>query len=150
VTGDVGSPVVIGNLWNGATDLPEDLPGNAVDRWTLTGKNGTRIAIVEESDGKEKVEIELPSGKVKATLTDASGGQILLKAGSHRIKLSTRGILIETPQNVEIKAAEVKVTAPTVTVDAATSTFSGTVHCDTLIANSVVSLSYTPGMGNVW
>jgi uncharacterized protein involved in type VI secretion and phage assembly len=150
VSGDSGWPVVIGNLWNGATGLPEELPADAVDRWTLTGKNGTRIAIVEESDGQEKVWIELPSGNVKATLTDANGGEVEVKAANITVKMSTSGVLVDSPQKVEVKASEVKVTAPTVTVDAGMSTFSGTVHCDTLISNSVVSMSYTPGTGNVW
>jgi hypothetical protein len=30
------------------------------------------------------------------------------------------------------------------------SKFSGVVKCDTLIANSVISASYTPGQGNIW
>ena len=30
------------------------------------------------------------------------------------------------------------------------STFSGVVQCDTMIANSVVGTSYTPGAGNIW
>jgi hypothetical protein len=37
-----------------------------------------------------------------------------------------------------------------VTVDSPMSKFSGVVECDTLIAQSVVSASYTPGAGNVW
>lgn len=150
ISGDSGWPVVIGNLWNGATGLPEELPSDAVDRWTLTGKNGTRIAIVEEADGQEKVEIELPSGNVKATLTDANGGEIVLKAAKNTVKLSTTGISLEAAQKVEVKASSVTVTAPTVRVDAGTSTFSGAVQCDSLITNSVLSPSYTPGAGNVW
>ena len=150
VAGDSGWPVVIGNLWNGATGLPEELPADSVDRWTLTGKNGTRIAIVEESSGQEKVEIELPSGDVKATLTDANGGEIVIKAGQNTIKMSTAGVSVETSQKVEVKAASLSVTAPTVKVDAGMSTFTGTVKCDTLIANSVVSALYNQAIGNVW
>jgi uncharacterized protein involved in type VI secretion and phage assembly len=52
---------------------------------------------------------------------------------------------------------EVRVEAPTaiqlvasrVAVDAASADFSGIVRCETLIANSVVASSYTPGAGNV-
>jgi uncharacterized protein involved in type VI secretion and phage assembly len=150
VAGDAGWPIVIGNLWNGSTGLPETLPGNAVDRWTLTGKNGTRIAIVEQSNGQEKVEIELPSGSVKATLTDAGGGKITLKAGTNTVKLTASGITIQSASKVEVKAPSVSVTAATVQVDAAISDFSGIVLCDTLVTNSVVSPSYTPGAGNVW
>jgi hypothetical protein len=35
-------------------------------------------------------------------------------------------------------------------VNAATSTFSGVVQCDTMIASTVVGTSYTPGAGNIW
>jgi hypothetical protein len=37
-----------------------------------------------------------------------------------------------------------------VEVDGAMAKFNGVVECDTLIANSVVAASYTPGAGNVW
>lgn len=150
VAGDAGWPIVIGSLWNGATGLPESLPGDAVDRWTLTGKNGTRIAITEQQKGQEKVEIELPRGTVKATLTNAGGGKITLKAGGNTVKLSSAGVSIQSPSKVEVKAPSVSVSAATVQVDAAISDFSGIVLCDTLITNSVVSPSYTPGAGNVW
>ena len=37
-----------------------------------------------------------------------------------------------------------------VKVDAGMSTFSGVVKADTVICNSIVSASYTPGAGNIW
>lgn len=150
VAGDTGWPVVIGSLWNGATGLPESLPADAVDRWTLTGKNGTRIAIVEESEGQEKVDIELPSGAVSATLTDANGGEVTLKAAGSTVKLSTSGVSINTPNSFEVNASSMTVTAPTVTVNAATATFSQSVICNTLTTTTTVSGTYTPGAGNVW
>lgn len=147
--GDAASPIVVGALWNGATTLPETLPGNQVDRWTLTGKNGTRIAIVEESSGQEKVEIATPAGS-KATLTDAGGGEIKLEVGGNTLKMGTSGVSIQAAGTCEVQASQVKVSAGMVTVDAGFSKFSGVVQCDTLITNSVVSSSYTPGAGNVW
>jgi hypothetical protein len=51
---------------------------------------------------------------------------------------------------VTVSAAKVDVSAGMVTVDAGMSKFSGVVKCDTLIATSVVSTSYTPGAGNIW
>lgn len=150
VAGDAGWPVVIGNLWNGSTGLPEELPGDAVDRWTLTGKNGTRIAIVEEQQGQEKVEIELPSGAVSATLTDASGGEITLKAAGSTVKLSTSGVSIDTPNQFEVKASSMTLTASTVTVNASTATFSQSVISNTITTTSITSGTYSPGIGNVW
>jgi hypothetical protein len=37
-----------------------------------------------------------------------------------------------------------------VTVDAGMSKFSGVVQADTVICNSIISASYTPGAGNIW
>ena len=150
VAGDPAWPVVIGSFWNGATSPPEDLPGNGVDRWTLTGKNGTRIAIVEEQAGQEKVEIQLPSAAVSATLTDANGGEITLKAAGNTVKLATSGISIDTPGKFEIKASSMMVNAPTVTVDTGSATFTNAIICSTITTSSTVSASYTPGAGSVW
>lgn len=147
--GDTANPVVVGALWNGATSIPETLGGDHVDRWTLTGKNGTRIAIVEQSKGQETVEISTPNG-AKATLTDASGGSIKLEVAGNTLTMGTSGVSIQTGNKCEVQASQVTVTASTVTVSAAMSNFSGTVKCDSLVTNSVVSPSYTTGAGNIW
>ncbi|WBY06466.1 phage baseplate assembly protein V [Sphingomonas sp. 7/4-4] len=149
LAGDTTNPIVIGTLWNGATEIPETLPGNAVDRWAICGKNGTRIAIVEESSGQEMVEIETPAG-AKATLTDQAGGSIKLEVAGNTFEMSTSGVSIQTSSQCEVQASTVTVTASSVSVNTSMATFSGTVQCNTLIASSVVSASYTPGAGNVW
>lgn len=149
LAGDTTNPIVIGTLWNGATEIPETLPGNAVDRWAICGKNGTRIAIVEESSGQEMVEIETPAG-AKATLTDQAGGSIKLEVSGNTFEMSTSGVSIQTSSQCEVQASTVTVTASSVSVNTSMATFSGTVQCNTLIASSVVSSSYTPGAGNVW
>ncbi len=150
IGGDPRFPVVAGALWNGQTSVPESIGGNRIDRWTLTGKNGTRIAIVESASGQEKVEMETPNG-VKATLTDASGGSITLDTGAGTtITADTSGVSINTSSTVSLQASSATVSAGTVSVDSAMTTFSGVVQCQTLIATSVVSTSYTPGAGNVW
>ena len=148
-SGDAAHAIVVGALWNGASAIPETLGGDRVDRWTLTGRNGTRIAIVEESQGQEKVEISTPNG-AKAILTDASGGEIQLEVVGNTIKMGTSGVSVQTSSKCEVQASQVSVSAGSVQVDSGFSKFSGVVQCDTLIANSVVSTSYTPGAGNVW
>jgi uncharacterized protein involved in type VI secretion and phage assembly len=147
--GDASHPVIIGNLWNGAASVPESLPGSAVDRWTLTGKNGTRIAIVEESASQEKVEITTPAGN-SALISDEAGGKIKLEAAGSSIEITTSGITIQTGSTVTVNASQIKMSAGMVNVDAGMSKFSGVVQCDTLVTNSVISSSYTPGAGNVW
>ena len=68
---------MIGGLWNGNAQAPETLggAGDRVDRWTIKGKAGTRIAIIEETSGEEKIRFETPGG-VTGELTDASGGKV--------------------------------------------------------------------------
>jgi uncharacterized protein involved in type VI secretion and phage assembly len=51
-------------------------------------------------------------------------------------------VRIEAPTGIQLVASRVA-------VDAASADFSGVVRCETLIANSVVASSYTPGAGNV-
>ena len=146
--GDARYPVVVGSLWNGSHSLPETLGGDRVDRWTLTGKAGTRIAIVEES-GQEMVEIETPGG-AKATLTDGNGGEITLTVSSHTITMGSAGVSIETSGEFSVDASSISMTAGSVTVTSGSSDFSGTVSCLSLSTPSVKSGSYTPGAGNIW
>ena len=147
--GDAGWPVVIGNVWNGATELPESLPGSAVDRWTLTGKAGTRIAIVEQSEATATISFETPGG-VSGTLTDEAGGKVEFVCSGSTVTITPQGVKIETGGKVEVSASQVNVSAGMVQVDAGLSKFSGVVQCDTLIASSIVATTYTPGAGNVW
>ena len=46
-------------------------------------------------------------------------------------------------------AASLKGRAPLVTVEAGSAGFAGVVKCKTLIAEAVISTSYTPGVGNI-
>jgi uncharacterized protein involved in type VI secretion and phage assembly len=150
IGGDPRFPVVCGALWNGQTAVPETIAGDRIDRWTLTGRNGTRIAIIEENQGQEKVEIETPTGQ-KATLTDASGGKIeLATAGGSRLTMDSAGVKITTSGKFEVQASSIKMTAGQVNVDTALAKFSLAVKCEMLTTTSVVSKSYTPGAGNIW
>ena len=148
VGGDPAWPVVVGNLWNGKTALPETI-GASVDRWTLTGKAGTRIAIVEDKPGKERVEIETPKVQ-KATLTDEGGGAITLTQGGNSITMKPSGITVTAAAKVTVTAPQVTVSSGIVKVEAAITEFTGMVKCPTIIATMVVGSAYTPGAGNVW
>ena len=142
-------PIVIGALWNGATKVPEDLPGSSVDRWTLTGKNGTRIAIVEQSSGQETVEISTPGGAT-ATLTDGQQGSIALEVGSNSIVMDSEGITIETANAFSVKASTIEMKATSFDVTTPQATFSAALNCQAFTATTVTSPTYSPGAGNVW
>ncbi len=149
VNGDSRLPIVIGSLWNGATSVPERLPGDSVDRWTLTGKQGTRIAIEEESASSAKVKFTTPGG-VSGELTDEAGGKTEFIVGGTTLTIDNQGVTVNTSAKLTVQATQVSVSAAMVQVDAALSKFSGVVQADTVISNSVISASYTPGAGNIW
>jgi uncharacterized protein involved in type VI secretion and phage assembly len=148
VAGDPRMPIVVGGLWSGSQTPPERFDGDRVDRWTFTGKQGTRIAIVEANSGP-KITLETPGG-VSATLKDEAGGKIELVAGGCTVTLESSGITIQTGGTVKVQGSSVEVSAGMVKVDAAMSTFSGIVKCDVLQATTVIASTYTPGAGNVW
>jgi uncharacterized protein involved in type VI secretion and phage assembly len=153
LAGDPRFPIIVGSLWNGQDSAPETLggSGDSVDRWTITGKAGTRIAIVEDSSGPT-ISLTTPGG-LTGTLTDSGGGSIEFSNSEQTsVKIDSSGVTINAPSGtVQVTAAsEVDITAPTVSVTAAMSTFSGIVQCQTLIATTVVGTTYTPGAGNVW
>jgi uncharacterized protein involved in type VI secretion and phage assembly len=148
VNGDARHPVVVGGLWNGAAAPPETI-GTQVDRWSITGKAGTRIAIVEESAAQAKIECTTPGG-ISLTMKDDAGGSLVIECAGNTITIDTQGVSIQAAAKVTVQAANVEVSAGMVRVDAAMSRFSGVVQCDTLITNSVISSAYTPGAGNIW
>lgn len=152
VGGDPRMPIVVGGLWNGADAPPERLGGGGsrVDRWTFVGKAGTRVAIVEEVGGEATISLTTPGNQQTLTIRETSGGEIKLEAAGNTITMNTQGVSIQAAAKVSVSAAQIEMTAGMVKVDAAMSNFSGVVKCDTLITNTVVSTTYTPGAGNIW
>ena len=148
---DTRFPVVIGSLWNGNAAVPEQLggSGDSVDRWSIKGKHGTRLAIEEESASSAKVLITTPNG-VSGELTDDGGGKVEFNCAGTTVTIDTQGVTVNTSMNLTIQATQVSISAAMVTVDAGLSKFSGVVQADTIISNSVISASYTPGAGNIW
>jgi phage baseplate assembly protein gpV len=149
VAGDPRHPVVLGSLWNGAQQTPEKISGNAVDRWSFTGKAGTRIAIVEKNQGSETVSVETPLG-VSGTFTDEGGGKIELSAAGNTITMDSGGISINAPAGFKLTTSTESVTASSITVNAPLATYSGMISSNAVQTTAVISASYTPGAGNIW
>ena len=84
----------------------------------------------------------LASGQPPTTveLSDGNGNSV---------RLSSSGIDVTAAAEVRISASRITFTSGTGTVDAGIWTFSGVVRSQTLITESVVAASYTPGAGNV-
>jgi len=148
--GDPRHPCVVGAMWNGQDAPPHGMDGggnNYVKK--LRSRNGVQITL-DDTDGQETMVLETPGGQ-KVTLKDGPGTVEIVDANGNSVKLEASGITVNASAKVTVNAgATVDVTASMVKVSAAMSKFSGVVQCDTLISNSVVSASYTPGAGNIW
>jgi uncharacterized protein involved in type VI secretion and phage assembly len=147
--GDARRPYVIGALWNGRDTPPDSMDGAGNNyRKVLRSRNGVKITL-DDQDGQEKFIVETP-GAQKITLKDGPGSIAIEDSNGNSIKLETAGVTVTASAKVTINASTVEVSAGMVTVNAGMSKFSGVVQCDTLISNSVISASYTPGAGNIW
>ncbi len=120
--GDARKPVGVGALWNAKERPPESNP----ERTLLRTKHGATIVF---DNGVGALEV-----------TDSNG---------NAVKLAPDGVTVTAAAKVKVSAAVVEIDAGQVEVNAGMARFSGVVQCDTLIANSVVASSYTPGAGNV-
>jgi hypothetical protein len=83
-------------------------------------------------------------------LKDGPGAVEIVDSNGNSIKLEASGVTVTASAKLTLNAATMAISAGMVTVDAGMSKFSGVVQADTVISNSVVSASYTPGAGNIW
>ena len=147
--GDPSSPVVIGSLWNGKDAPPESMDGaGRNDRKVLCSRNGVRITL-DDQEGRERFQVETPGGQT-LVLEDGPGEVTIADQNGNSIKLTTGGVKVVASARVEVAASIVRISAGMVEMDTGMARISGTVKCSTLIADSVVASSYTPGAGNIW
>jgi uncharacterized protein involved in type VI secretion and phage assembly len=139
--GDFRRPYVVGSAWNGQSALPHQPKAS----------NNIRMLRSREDS---RLEFDDTAGAAKVSLTTSNGHRVVMDVGSAEVTIKhSNGCTIKlSATDIDITAnATVNVTAPSLNVKAPTSTFSGIVNCQTLIASvGVVSPSYTPGVGNVW
>jgi uncharacterized protein involved in type VI secretion and phage assembly len=148
--GHPGRPFVVGSLWNG-----QDIPPAAMDSQRennvklLKSRAGIEIKINDKA-GDEYIQIQTPGGR-RIKLTDYSKGSIKIEDnGGNSIELKNAGITISSSATVRIDASKIELNAAMVDVKSGMTKFSGVVQSDTVITNSVVASSYTPGAGNIW
>jgi uncharacterized protein involved in type VI secretion and phage assembly len=147
--GDARQPFVVGALWNGQDSPPETMDGAGNNfKKVVRSRNGVKITL-DDQDGQEQLILETPGGQ-KVTLKDGPGSVAIEDSNGNSIRLETAGITVTASAKVTVNASTVAISAGMVTVDAGMSRFSGVVQADTVITNSVVSASYTPGAGNIW
>lgn len=141
-------PFVVGALWNGQDDPPEEMDdAGDNDVRAIHSRNGIVIRF-SDRDGAETLLLETPGGQ-RIRLEDP-GTVVVEDANGNTITMEAGGVTVTAAAQVTVEAPQVTVSAGMVTVDAPMSRFSGIVQADTVITNSVVSSSYTPGAGNIW
>jgi len=147
--GDARRPYVLGGLWNGRDKAPASMDSAGKNfKKVLRSRNGVKVTLDDE-DGQEKLVLETPGGQ-RMTLKDGPGTVEIVDNSGNSLKLEPTGITVTAAAKVTVNASQVAISAGLVTVDAGMSRFSGVVQADTVISNSVISASYTPGAGNMW
>jgi uncharacterized protein involved in type VI secretion and phage assembly len=147
--GEPRRPYVVGALWNGKDAPPEAMDGSGNNyKKTLRSRNGV-IVTLDDQDGQESLTLKTPGGQ-SVTLEDGPGRIVISDSNGNTVELASSGISVTASAKVSVTASQLEVSAAMVTVNAGMSKFSGVVQADTVITNSVVSSSYTPGAGNIW
>ncbi|HEY4943560.1 MAG TPA: phage baseplate assembly protein V [Rhizomicrobium sp.] len=121
--------------------------------------------LLDDTSGAEKISIKAGSGGMVSIEMSATPQSITISTGAGSISIDSSGVTVTSPASLTINApaaatincasatitasGTASITAPALSVNAAMATFSGVLQCTTLITNSVVSPTYTPGIGNM-
>jgi uncharacterized protein involved in type VI secretion and phage assembly len=147
--GDPRQPCVIGALWNGQDAPPQSMDSagsNNIKK--LRSRNGVAITL-DDTQGAEALTLETPGGQ-KITMQDGPGSILIQDSNGNSIKLDSSGITLDSSAQISMSSSQTQVTSGMVTVNSGMSQFNGVTNHDTVITNSIVSASYTPGAGNIW
>ena len=137
--GDARRPFVLGALWSSTAPPPETVDATNT-RKTLRSRNGVKLTMNDQT-GHDSFIIETPGGQ-KITLKDGPSTIEITDNNGNSVRLGMDGVTVKAAAKVIISTAQLQ-------INAASSKFSGTLQCDTLISNSVVSANYSPGAGNI-
>lgn len=138
--------LIIGSIWSGDQAAPSEVDP-VEDNYVVKTPAGT-VMTFNDDDGP-KMQVQTSSG-YSITITEANGGEISIQRDTQEVLLNSSEVKVSGTRVVVEGQSGIELTAPQVTVNAAISTFSGTVQADAVIANCVVGSAYTPGAGNVW
>jgi uncharacterized protein involved in type VI secretion and phage assembly len=139
MNGQADAPVVLGSMWSG-TNRPPVVESAPSDVKLIRSRSGSTIEI-DERHGNSTITLETGGGH-RIHMDDASGVVTIRGASGDEIEIGSSGIRI-------VASAKVTVMASMVNVESPLTKFNGVVQVGTLIADSVVSASYSPGAGNI-
>jgi uncharacterized protein involved in type VI secretion and phage assembly len=144
--GDPRSPIVIGQLW------PKDKrpPVSVEDDGRVISVKSSRGAAVRIFDQDPSLLVIETPGGLKITLDDKAHQLRIDDGAGNSIVMDPAGVAITAAAKLKLTAASIEVSTGQLGVDAGMSNFSGVIKSDTVVTNSVVAASYTPGAGNIW
>jgi uncharacterized protein involved in type VI secretion and phage assembly len=148
--GDTRRPYVLGALWNGQDSPPTSMDSAGSNNTKLLcSRNGVKITL-DDTSGSEKLVVETPGGQ-KITLQDGAGTVTIQDSRGNEVQTGPSGVTVTSNAAVTIHAAtQIELTATSVTVNAAMTTFSGAVNGSvSVMTPSVLGATYTPGLGNI-
>ena len=147
--GDPRCPYVIGALWNDRDRPPETMDTAGQNNLKMIrSRSGIRISL-DDGDGQETLKLETPAGQT-VTLKDGPGTIEVRDSNGNSAHMGPAGLTVKASNKITVNAGVIEVSAGILSVNAGVSKFSGVIQANTVITNSVVSSSYTPGAGNVW
>jgi len=147
--GDPRRPYVIGALWNGTDAPPESMDEDGKNyKKSIVSRRNIRITL-DDTEGHETITIQTPGGQ-RVTIKDGPGLVELRDRAGNSIKLEPQGMTITAASKLTINGGTtMEINASMLTVNAPTTNFSGTTQCPTHLANTVISGTYMPGVGNL-
>jgi uncharacterized protein involved in type VI secretion and phage assembly len=145
--GDEQQYYVLGALWSKRNSPPATNNDHNATK-LLRLRSGLQITLSERK-GRDSFTIETPHGQ-KLALHDGPDGVEISDISGNRVTFDFSGITINASAKVVVNASTAEINAGILQVNAGIAKFSGVIQCDTLISNSVISASYTPGAGNIW
>jgi uncharacterized protein involved in type VI secretion and phage assembly len=139
--GDPAFPYIVGAFWNDVR-TPPVTPKLTNDLRTWKTRAGSQLEFDDNRNGA-KITLSIKSGH--CVVLDEAEQQVEIRHGNGcTIVLNAVGeVSITANSAVELTASAFNVHAPLVKCD-------GAVQCENLVANSVSSKFYTPGIGNIW
>jgi hypothetical protein len=110
-----------------------------------------RTGVGAANTGSPEFSVRFALGQGNEATIEASGGAIRIHTtAGQQVTLQASGeIDVVGPTEISLSANKIAASASMVTVDAGMAKFSGVLQCDTLITNTVIAATYTPGAGNI-
>jgi len=141
-------PVLIDELQSKITLMDRAVsPGGDLEEMGMKiAELEARLQAIEES-------VSVTDGELKFTskrITLIAQEELKIESSGSVIKIVPGVFQISAVGNLKITATIANLDAGLFAVSASQSTFSGIVKCETLITNTVIATTYTPGVGNIW